>query len=72
MLGGSKRGERGEKEGGKEKEKKRKEREEEERGKKLYGPTVSAVDGHYDGPRPTPSYTYSANMFRKRSIWLKL
>ena len=69
MLGGSKkRGKGGERRGEREREKeeKRGEREEEERGKKLYGPTVSAVDGHYDGPRPTPSYTYSANMFHKR------
>jgi hypothetical protein len=75
MLGGSKkRGKGGERRGEREREKeeKRGEREEEERGKKLYGPTVSAVDGHYDGPRPTLSYTNSANMFRKRSMSLKL
>ena len=28
--------------------------------------------GRYSGPRPTPLYRYSANMYRKRSTYLKL
>ena len=34
--------------------------------------TPLAPYGRYGGPRPTPRYTYSANMYRKRSMPLKL
>ena len=33
---------------------------------------LMAPYGRYSGPRPTPRYTYSANIYRKRSMSLKL